>query len=221
MQKQIVGYSVKNQPIEVYYNQNPNAKFSILFLGGVHGNESEGFIFLERFLKEIDQENIKIPSEISLWICPRINPDGCSVLRRTNAHNVDLNRNLPTKDWTSDFTEPKYYPGPYPSSEPETIATLVLIHNIKPKFIISFHSYEKPMINYNGNCLELAEEMAKYNHLEPKGDIGYPTPGSLGTYAGFENNIPTITLEILRGQAPDKVWKQHLDAILKSLEFYL
>ncbi len=219
MQKQIVGYSIKNQPIEIYYKINQNAKFSVLFLGGVHGNESEGFLFLERFIKEID--NIKIPSEVSLWICPRVNPDGCQVLRRTNYRNVDLNRNLPTKDWTGDFVDPKYYPGPYPASEPETIATLVMIHNIKPKFIISFHSYENPMINYNGNCLDLAKEMAKYNHLEPKGDIGYPTPGSLGTYAGLENDIPTITLEILRGQPPEEVWNQHLKAIQKALEFYL
>ena len=26
--------------------------------------------------------------------------------------------------------------------------------------------------------------------------IGYPTPGSFGTYAGVERNIPTITLEM-------------------------
>ncbi|GIX40659.1 MAG: murein peptide amidase A [Leptospiraceae bacterium] len=221
MQKQIIGYSVKNQPIELYFKNNEKAKFSILFLGGVHGNESEGFLFLERFIQEIQNHQISIPDKISLWICPRVNPDGCNVLRRTNANNVDLNRNLPTKDWTNHFTEPKYYPGPYPASEPETKATMVMVENIKPKFIISFHSYEMPMINYNGNCLDLAKKMAEYNQLEPKGDIGYPTPGSLGTYAGLELNIPTITLEILRGQSPDEVWKQHLDAVLSSLEFYL
>ena len=26
-------------------------------------------------------------------------------------------------------------------------------------------------------------------------DLGYPTPGSFGTYCGIERNIPTITLE--------------------------
>ena len=26
--------------------------------------------------------------------------------------------------------------------------------------------------------------------------IGYPTPGSFGTYCGIEKNIPTITLEL-------------------------
>ena len=29
-----------------------------------------------------------------------------------------------------------------------------------------------------------------------EGDIGYPTPGSFGTWAGIEKNIPTITLEL-------------------------
>ncbi len=221
MKTQIIGYSVKNNPIYLYSQESPKAKFSILFFGGVHGNESEGFLFLERFIKEIQNQTIKIPDTISLWICPRVNPDGCYVLRRTNANNVDLNRNLPTKDWTNEFTEPKYFPGIYPASEPETKATLLAIENIKPKFIISFHSYEKSMINYNGNCLDLAIEMSKYNHLEPKGDIGYPTPGSLGTYAGLERNIPTITLEILRGQDPEEVWNQHFKAIMAAIEFYL
>lgn len=223
LRKTIAGYSVKNQPIllyEIYKNSKENL-LPILFIGGVHGNESEGFLFLERFLEEIQKEQIKIPDKVDLWICPRNNPDGCSLLRRTNQNNVDLNRNLPTKDWTNEFSEPKYYPGPYPASEPETKVVLVLLENIKPKFIISFHSYENPMINYNGDCLELAMEMSKYNSLEPKSDIGYPTPGSLGTYAGWERNIPTITLEILRGQEPEKVWQQHLKAVLKSLEFYI
>lgn len=218
--KQTVGLSILNQPIELYTIEHQNPKKSILFIGGVHGNESEGFLFLERFIEEIKNSIIQIPDNISLWVCPRLNPDGCQNLRRTNQNNVDLNRNLPTKDWTNQFTDPKYYPGPYSGSEPETKTTILMIDNIKPEFIISFHSYEKPMINYNGNCLDVAKEMSKYNHLEPKGDIGYPTPGSLGTYAGFERNIPTITLEILRGQSPEEVWKQHLKAILVSLEFY-
>ncbi|MCS7204710.1 MAG: DUF2817 domain-containing protein [Leptospiraceae bacterium] len=221
MKKQLVGYSVKNQSIELYYQENPEAFFSVLFIGGVHGNESEGFLFLERFIHEVSQQNLVIPDKINLWICPRMNPDGCSVLRRTNHNNVDLNRNLPTKDWSSEFTDPKYYPGPYPASEPETKITMMLIERIQPKFIISFHSYENPMINYNGNCYDLAKAMSEYNHLEPKSDIGYPTPGSLGTYAGWERNIPTITLEILRNQPPEEVWEQHLKAILVSLEFYL
>ncbi|MFN3604054.1 MAG: DUF2817 domain-containing protein [Leptonema sp. (in: bacteria)] len=223
IEKFVVGYSVKNHSIDLYkiFNESKKNLFSVFFLGGVHGNESEGFLFLEKFLEEIQKNEIKIPEGVQLFICPRNNPDGCSVLRRTNQNNVDLNRNLPTKDWTNEFTEPKYYPGPNPASEPETKAILTIIENIKPKFIISFHSYENPMINYNGNCLDLAREMSRYNSLEPKEDIGYPTPGSLGTYCGFERNIPTITLEILRGQEPDKVWRQHLKAIVKSLEFYL
>lgn len=223
LKKSIVGYSVKNQAISLYEisNQENENQMSILFIGGVHGNESEGFLFLERFIEEIKHHQIQIPDKITLWICPRVNPDGCAELRRTNQNNVDLNRNLPTKDWIANFVDPKYYPGPYPASEPESKATLALIENIQPKFIISFHSYENPMINYNGNCFDLAEAMSKYNFLEPKGDIGYPTPGSLGTYCGLERDIPTITLEILRGQEPEQVWNQHKKAVIKALEFYL
>ncbi len=218
----IIGYTVKNNPILLYkISGNAEKKIPLLFIGGVHGNESEGFLFLEKFTDEIIHNQIHIPEEIELYICPRLNIDGCSQLRRTNQNNVDLNRNLPTKDWTNDFYDPKYYPGSYPGSEPETKTTMIMLDLIKPKYIISFHSYEKPMINYNGDCLELAQEMSKLNHLEPKSDIGYPTPGSLGTYAGLERNYPTITMEILRGQDPESVWKQHFQAIIKAIEFSL
>ncbi len=223
VKKSIIGYSVKNQPIEIFkISKDENShNLQILFIAGVHGNESEGFLFLQRFLEEIKHHQIPIPDNVTLWICPKLNPDGCNELRRTNQNNVDLNRNLPTKDWSPTFVDPKYYPGPYAASEPESKATLVMIENIQPKFIISFHSYEFPMINYNGDCFDLAKEMSKYNFLEPKADIGYPTPGSLGTYCGLERNIPTITLEILRGQEPVHVWDQHSKAVIKALEFYL
>ena len=32
--------------------------------------------------------------------------------------------------------------------------------------------------------------------MNVKKDIGYPTPGSFGTYAGIERNIPIITIEL-------------------------
>ncbi len=191
-----------------------------LLIGGVHGDEPEGYLFAERFKKELEDGSLQLPEHVSLFICPRLNPDGCAVDRRTNARNVDLNRNLPTKDWTVDFTNPRYFPGLSAGSEVESEITVTLIESLKPTMIMSLHSYEHAMINYNGDCLDLAEAMAKSNGLPPKSDIGYPTPGSLGTYAGWERAIPTITLEILRGQLPDDAYSQHKGAVLDGLAFY-
>ncbi|MCB1173680.1 MAG: DUF2817 domain-containing protein [Leptospiraceae bacterium] len=193
----------------------------VLLIGGVHGNESEGFLFAERLQKELLTDETALHPGLRLYICPRLNPDGCQRLRRTNQNNVDLNRNLPTKDWQSDFENVKYYPGPSAGSELESRITLDMVQAIQPACIISLHSYENAMINYNGPCLALAERMSSFCGLPPKGDIGYPTPGSLGTWAGWERQIPTITLEVLRGQEPDAVWSQHRTGVLKAIEFYL
>ena len=41
--------------------------------------------------------------------------------------------------------------------------------------------------------------MAKQNNYDVVPDIGYPTPGSFGTYTGIERNVPVITLELPEG----------------------
>ncbi len=213
------GKSSSGRPIPVH--THGSGRLCVLLIAGVHGDESEGFLFLEKFLTEIDHGSVRVPSGVSLICVPRLNPDGCVKLRRTNEHNVDLNRNLPTRDWTGEFENVRYYPGPSAGSEEESRFTVALMEHLDPHLILSLHSYEKPMINFNGECDDLAEAMSKLNGLPAKGDIGYPTPGSLGTYAGWERNLPTITLEILRGQSPENVWETHLSGVLAALGFYL
>lgn len=221
-EKRLLATSPGGQPIELF--QFGKGSCPVLLLGGVHGDESEGFLLCERLLTEIAAGSFALPSEITLWVVPRVNPDGCANLRRTNHHNVDLNRNMPTKDWSGAFTNVRYYPGPAAGSEPETVIVTKLIDEfIEPRgngLIISMHSYEHAMINFNGECEDLAQAMSAHNQLPPKGDIGYPTPGSLGTYAGWERNIPTITLEIHRGDEPEPVWLGQKDALGAAFSFY-
>jgi protein MpaA len=212
------GYSHEGRAIVLYrFGTGP---FPALLIGGVHGDESEGYLFAERLLEQLKSGEYAPGSEISLYICPRLNPDGCFMNRRTNHRNVDLNRNLPTKDWTGSFTNPRYYPGPSAGSEPESVATLRILELVQPRYICSLHSWENPMINYNGDILDVAEAMSEKCGLPPEGDIGYPTPGSLGTYAGLERRIPTITMEFLRGESPETVWQKYREAILTGLHFY-
>jgi murein peptide amidase A len=213
-----VGNSITGADIMMV--QLGDGPIKILVLGGVHGDESEGFLFLEKYIEELEKGSVSLPEGISLYMIPRMNPDGCSVLRRTNQKNVDLNRNMPTADWIGDFANVRYYPGDHAGSEVESKILVHLITEIEPACIISMHSYENAMVNFNGDSEDLAIAMSQKNGLPPKGDIGYPTPGSLGTYAGWERNIPTITLEIFRTQEPDAVWKQHLEGFQEGLRFY-
>jgi protein MpaA len=214
-----VGRSVNER--EITLSTYGSGKLPVLLLGGVHGDETEGFLLVERFQQALISGEIVLSPDLTLYVCPRLNPDGCEALRRTNGNNVDLNRNLPTADWTGEFTNVRYFPGRTAGSEPESQLTLSLIAALQPRVIFSMHSYENAMINFNGPCEDLARAMSAGNGLPPKGDIGYPTPGSLGTYAGWERKIPTITLEILRGQDPESVWQIHRTALVTGIEYYL
>ena len=58
--------------------------------------------------------------------------------------------------------------------------------------------------------------MHRFNHDPITRRIGYPTPGSLGTYAGKERHVPVITLELAsRGMHP--AWKTDGAALLAAM----
>ena len=148
---------------------------------------------------------------------PAFNLDGVLAHSRLNGHGVDLNRNLPTNDWNPKAFDPKYPPGPHANSEPENQCLTKFLELEKPKFILSLHSWH-PLLNVNGDCAAEAEVLHKMTGYEIKAEIGYPTPGCLGTYAGLERGMPTLTYEIERGLTPDKTLAIHVPAILSALK---
>ena len=139
----------------------------------------------------------------SLLFIPCLNPDGMQLGQRTNANGVDLNRNFPTKNWgenhgdnaTCDDAETAYYGGTSGGSEIETQFLIDTIREFKPNRILTLHAPYK-VVNYDGPAKELAEKISTIINYPVEASIGYPTPGSFGTYAGVERQIPTITLEL-------------------------
>ena len=188
-------------------------KAHVLIIGGVHGDEPEG-VAAARGLLEIFRQ--KFDLDLFITLIPEFNPEGVLLHERVNSNKVDLNRNLPTKDWTPVAAKERYNPGPKALSEKETQALVQFLKENKIDLIISLHSWN-PMLNTNGEVPEakVISELTGYS-IEP--DIGYPTPGSLGTYAGFENNIPTLTYEIQRDIAFDQVINIHVPAIIAGLK---
>lgn len=189
----------------------------ILLIGGVHGNETEGVAFMQGFIEEFVVNNDYSPFEYDIFVIPVLNPDGFLQHERRNGNKVDLNRNLPTKDWSPKFEHDKYNPGRSAGSEPENRALVKILNSFKPHYIISFHSW-KPMINLNGPAAPYAEAMKKNLDMIITEDIGYPTPGSLGTYTGWERHIPTITLEFERGIDLDRIYPYARDGVLESFK---
>jgi murein peptide amidase A len=212
----MIGRSVSGQGIFSYeWTDKSHPKASVLVLGGHHGNEIEGVVAAKGLMARLIEHN---PFDLSLCVVPNINPDGVYRLTRTNQNGVDLNRNLPTKDWNPVATDPKYPPGPKAASEPETKTLVQLIQVFQPQCIISIHSFSNFMLNTNGDCVALAQAMQKVNSYKIEPSIGYPTPGSLGTYA-VENSIPCLTYEIERGLSFDKIIEVHVPSLWAGLEF--
>lgn len=188
----------------------------VFFLGGVHGNETEGIAATAGFHDEFVVRNRVNELGCDLMFIPVLNPDGLLAFSRHNGNAVDLNRNMPTKDWVQNTPGEKYYSGPAAGSEPETQLLLQILADFKPDFILSLHSW-KPMFNVNGPAHAHAKRMHAALPYEITEDIGYPTPGSLGTYAGWERRIPTITFEIERGLPLSEVWPTVRGAVLAAI----
>jgi protein MpaA len=208
----LIGQTPLGLGIPAYRFQNAGPK--VLLLGGVHGDEIEGVMAGFGLLKALS-ENYSL--KLDLTLVPAFNLEGVLEKTRMNSRGVDLNRNLPTTDWSPAIATPRYHPGPSANSEPENQALVAWIEAEKPKFILSLHSY-KPMVNVNGDCEPEASVLAKKVGYIITKDMGYPTPGALGTFAGRERGIPTITYEIERGLDHASVLRIHVPAIIEMLK---
>lgn len=159
----------------------------VLIIGVVHGDEPQGEFLINNFLK-----NNPLPQNI-LFI-PSLNPDGQKQETRTNANEVDINRNFPTQNW--ELTERnRYFGGETPASEIETKFAINIVEKYAPKLIITVHTPFK-IVNFDGNARKISEKIGEIFNYPVEESIGYPTPGSFGTWAGVEKNIPIITIEM-------------------------
>ena len=198
---------------------------TFLILATVHGDEIEGWWLADHFKntwkKDFPYLNVQVV------LVPEINPDGFALKTRTNASGVDLNRNLPTKDWDSKFSDKQYYPGLFALSEQESVALVGLIEKYKPLGILTLHSYSQPQINANGYeesgvvaFARALQEISSYKKITMGDEIGYATPGCLGTYAGYERGIPTVTYEMPRGASKDKILLENIVVIERAVEYF-
>jgi len=212
MQKHVLGLTATGLPIPAYRFGTSGAR--VLILGGVHGDEIEGIWGALGLLRAFSEN---FPFRLTVTLVPMFNLDGVLMRERRNSRGVDLNRNLPTRDWTDKIENPRYNPGPHAGSEPESQALIDFLEKEKPHFILSLHSW-KPVLNINGDCRAEATEIARLTGYEIEESIGYPTPGCLGTYAGLERQMPTLTYEIERGLKQEAVLSVHVPAILNALK---
>jgi len=208
------GSSVKNHMIRAYKSEMNALKYNYI-LGAVHGDEVEGAHLAQKIFEWLSATN---EVELPIVIVPIVNVDGFNLKTRVNGNGVDLNRNLPSKQWTPEAREAKYFPGVKPLSEPENQYLVSLFEKYPPRFILSFHSWY-PVINYNGACKEVAEFLASYNNYPIEADfLSHPTPGSLGEYGPQVLNSPVLTFEcplLSETITLESIWSENEEAFIK------
>lgn len=109
--------------------------------------------------------------------------------------------------------------GRRPASEPETRAVIRAVEEFRPAWIITIHSISggRECNNYDGPGRMLARRMSRGNGYPVTATIGYPTPGSFGAWAGAEQGIATITLELPSRDSPRRCWEMNRSALLKVI----
>lgn len=198
--------TIQGNLLEIIMNEVHN---SVLVIGCMHGDEPQGKYLIEKYIEQNKSSK--------LMFIPCINPDGVEAGTRVNANWVDINRNFPTTNWEV-TARGNFFGGEEPASEIETQFLIKMIEQYKPNLIITLHAPYK-VVNYDGNAKEIAEKISKIIKYPIEASIGYPTPGSFGTWAGIEKNIPTITLE-LDEEIDVKNLEKPVFEIFKMLENY-
>ena len=195
----------------------PAGPCELLIHAGIHGEEGETTVALSRALRLLTE-----PSP-SCAVVLGVNPDGLVRGTRGNARGVDLNRNFPTKDWRPDpvthrstLDAPRdviLSPGSGPGSEPETKAIIRLVEELEPEAVVALHA---PLA-----CIDdakqgpLARWIAERTGLPLVADVGYPTPGSFGTWGG-EKGLTVVTYEFEMTDK-DSIVRTHVPVLAELL----
>ncbi len=208
------GHSRLGRPLEVW---RPRGRAKLLIFAGIHGDEPETTGVLSKALRRLADP----PERCAVVLAA--NPDGLVRGTRGNALGVELNRNFPTRDWQlgpvahratlGGPREVLLSPGQTSGSEPETQALIALVEELEPEAVVALHA---PL-----GCIDdpkagpLARRLADATGLPLVGDVGYPTPGSFGTWAA-ERELAVVTYELPLA-SPDDLTREHVPVLTDLL----
>lgn len=191
----VYGASVEGTALTVCLPEGGGAE--IVIVASIHGDEPETTVVLSEALRCLPKGDLRA----AVILCA--NPDGMLRGTRGNGRGVDLNRNFPTSNWSRDpvcyksrAKDPRdiaLSPGAHATSEPETIALLSLLERLRPRAVVSLHAALACIDDAGGS--HLGSELAARCALPLLTEIGYATPGSMGTWA-TEQRLTLVTWEL-------------------------
>jgi murein peptide amidase A len=200
-----IGTSVNGSSITlVHFGDGPRR---MLVIGGIHGNEY-GAPVAEQLIAALRAEPSLVPTGCSIDVIPCLDPDGREAGTRGNARSVDINRNLPSANWSAELDARDTSAarglngGSAPASEPETKALLSVLE-ARYFAVVSLHS-NGGLVDFDGPGAEaLARRVATAAGL-PVDHLAYQDyiHGSLGLYLA-QTGTPLITVELARPDLTD------------------
>jgi protein MpaA len=195
----------------------PRGECRLLVFAAIHGEEPETTYALSRALRQLTAP----PEHCAVVLTA--NPDGVVRGTRGNSRGVDLNRNFPTSDWQpkpvthrstiEDQSDVLLSPGDAPGSEGETRALLRLIGELHPGAVVALHAPLACIDDMKQSAL--GRRLAERTGMPLVTDVGYPTPGSFGTW-GSENGVPVVTYEFPLA-ATEVLMRDHVPVLVELL----
>lgn len=190
----------------------------VLVIGAIHGNEPEGLPAIQPLIATLRAARAEGSLAASVRVIRDLNPDGTAAASRTNARSIDLNRNFPATNFS-----PATDRGAAPLSEPESRTLARELDTYRPDLVIVFHSIRSgPFVNFDGPASHFAEAfVAAARRSDPRWRIepsmGYPTPGSLGTFVGIDRGIPILTIEFRRDHTAEAARRAGVDGVMGAI----
>ncbi len=210
---QTIGTSMRGAPIQAAeFGSGPTR---VLIVGGIHGDEDEAIEAVEALRRHL----VVFPPPARVLLVRDVNPDGSAAGTRGNSRGVDLNRNWPARSFRADGVH-----GPAPLSEVESRVLHAQIEQFAPNVMIVLHSARGgPFVNFDGPAGGLAERFAEAARATDarwrvQAEMGYATPGSLGSYIGIDRGLPILTIEFARGHEASLAKLALIDGVTATLE---
>jgi len=210
-----LGRSVQGRDLAVATIGNTTGA-AVVVVGSIEGDQTNTRDLINALIQDFNGDRNRIPANVAFHFIPTINPDGNAAGTRRNAHNVDLNRNWDTFDWTPNPEQPggvvQGAGGSRRNSEPETqnLANylLSLQHQNSDLRVVVWHASQQvsngqvyPGYTSSGiesSALSLAQRYARVTGYAVKEDWEYyKTTGELIAWCAKEG-IEAIDIVIPR-----------------------